>query len=268
MKRNLVLFLLIGMTISSFSFLMMPMVLANNNSLAYVYDDDITSAYSFRTLLNDNGYEVTLINGSIITSSTFSGYRAIIIGSDTSGGGGTWLDGVSSKIAAINDSALPIIGLGAGGYSFFGMGAINLRIGYDWGSSNPSRTGIIVANDSHPIFSTPTDIPSGTINLYTIGNYVYFIFLNPPPAYVSALGSDTVNTNYYSLCAQEDRYFLWGFTASPDTMTQIGKDLFINVIKYYAPLSSSIPSYNIILLLGVSTIVTSLLLIKKIKIKN
>lgn len=268
MRRKLTLFLVIGMTISSFSFLMIPMVLANKNSLAYVYNDDITSAYSYRSLLNDNGYTVTLINGSSITSSTFSGYRAIIIGSDTSSGGAAWLDGDLSKVTAVNDSNLPIIGLGDGGYSLFGYGAIDLRIGYDWGGAHPSRTGIIVANDTHPIFTTPTDIPTGTIELYSIGNYVNFVYLNPVPSYVSALGEDTGVPDFYSLCAQEERYFLWGFTASPDTMTQIGKDLFINVIKYYAPFSAGIPGYNLILLLGISSIMVSLLLIKKTKIKN
>ncbi|MFW9937750.1 MAG: hypothetical protein ACFFD5_08880 [Candidatus Thorarchaeota archaeon] len=268
MNKNLALFLVLGVTIFFFSFLMMPMVLANNNSLAYVYDDDTTSAYSYRSLLNDNGYAVTLIDGSSITSSTFSGYRAIIIGSDTSSGGYTWLDGDSKKVTAINNSALPLIGLGNGGYSLFGFGALNLRIGYDYGGANPSRTGIIVANDTHPIFTTPTDIPTGTIDLYTIGNYVNYIYLNPAPSYVSALGEDTGSVNYYSLCAQDNRYFFWGFTASPDTMTQVGKDLFINVIKYYAPLSGAIPSYNILLILGVSTIVASLIIIKKIKTKN
>jgi hypothetical protein len=54
------------------------------------------------------------------------------------------------------------------------------------------------------------------------------------PETVTALGGEVNNFPYYPLAMEHNRYLLWGFTESPQKMTEIGKKLFINVVIWTA----------------------------------
>ncbi len=45
---------------------------------------------------------------------------------------------------------------------------------------------------------------------------------------MTALGGEVDNPGYYPLALEHDRYLFWGFEASAENMTEVGKDLFIN----------------------------------------
>jgi hypothetical protein len=62
------------------------------------------------------------------------------------------------------------------------------------------------------------------------------IFLPVVPSDVTILSrqlnwelDDQIN---HILILEKEKYTFWGFTESPDMMTEVGKDLYINVISY------------------------------------
>ena len=207
------------------------------NEIAYIYDTDGASANSYKSLLDANGYSVTLIQMDDVATTDFSGYGLIIVGNDT---GNLWDDNPDS-VLAVDDSAKPIIGLGEGGYDF--LGEIGLDIGTPYGAHG-SENRIYAVDTSHTIFNTPNAITipvDNLIELYTTSVGVVHIYLWPSiPPDVVTLGRHATDTGYYPLVQQGEIYLLWGFHASPDDMTQAGKDLFVNVVYNLIPLPSSL----------------------------
>jgi phosphodiesterase/alkaline phosphatase D-like protein len=193
--------------------------------IAHIYSTDDTGANSYKSLLEDNGYSVTLIAMSDVATTDFSTYDLIIVDSDT----GSWDDPAS--VSAVDGSANPIIGLGEGGYDFFGQLGLNTGRPHGWHGSNNS---IYIVDTSHPIFNMPNSItiPEDTIiQLYTTTNHVG-IDLPSIPENVVVLGREADEVEHYPLTLENDRYLFWGFTASPESMTQVGKDLFLNVVDF------------------------------------
>ena len=90
---------------------------------------------------------------------------------------------------------------------------------------------IFVVNSSHQVFTSPNLIGDETIELYTSTNHVG-IYLPEPPNDVVLLGREPEDPNHYPIVQEKDRYLLWGFTGNPDSMTPIGKELFINILFF------------------------------------
>lgn len=198
--------------------------------IAYVYSTDTTTANSYKDFLEGKDYPTNLIHMDSIVTGMFADYGLILIGTDT-GYTRTWGD--SGKVAAVNDSGKPIIGLGEGGYAFFGK--LILAIGWGHGYHG-SITEIIVVDSSHDVFNTPNNLgvsTDQTISIYSPTGNVG-IYLPAPPENVVLLGREVTNPNHYPLVQEDERYLLWGWTASPDSMTQMGKDLFENVVSWFA----------------------------------
>lgn len=100
--------------------------LPDTTKIAYIYSDDSTGALEFKSFLDSNTSQVDLIHMDLITGTVFSSYNLIVIGSETGYRNiwGLW----QQQVLTIYDSNKPIIGLGEGGYAFFGK--IGLDIGY------------------------------------------------------------------------------------------------------------------------------------------
>ncbi len=168
-----------------------------------------------------------LILSSNIATTDFSKYDLIIIGNDIS-------TPSESDISKISNSAKPIIGLGEGGYSFFG------GLGLKTGSPNGwhgSENSIYMVDKAHTVFNKPNSITIPTNNilqLYSSTGHVG-IYLSSVPSNVIVLGRENTDTTHYSFTLENSKYLLWGFTASPTSMTQTGKDLFINSVTYLVP---------------------------------
>ena len=207
------------------------------HEIAYIYSTDTTAANSFKDFLEGLGYPTTLIHMDSIVAGMFAG-KLILIGSDT-GDLGTWGD--SDKVDAINNSGQPIIGLGEGGYAFFGK--LSLAIGYPHGWHG-GDTDIIVVDSSHDVFNTPNNLgvsTGQTISIYSTTGHVG-INLPTPPENVVLLGREVTDPDHYPLVQEDERYLLWGWTASPDSMTQMGKDLFENVVRWLAAITAAPPT--------------------------
>ncbi|NVM35529.1 MAG: hypothetical protein HWN81_08025 [Candidatus Lokiarchaeota archaeon] len=267
-------FLFIFLPLMVIALILIPNVYGKRAKVAYIYYNHTNDAESFKSLLDDNGFPTNLINITTIETGTFNGYDIIIIGHNT-GSDGIWR-GTDLQISIINDSDLPIIGLGNGGYIFFGSNGLNLRIGYNWGGSVFSTTEIDVINSSHIIFNTPNDIPSGTIQLYASGwttdlsvfqrQRVYYLNMTIVPANIEIFGKVPSSSSRCCLLNQDYRYFLWGFIESRGRMTDIGTDLFTNVVNFYATEESKgISGYNLFILIGIISVSTIIVLKKKSK---
>jgi parallel beta-helix repeat protein len=206
--------------------------------VAYIYDDDMSTARAFALLLEENGFSVDIIQLSSVAGIDFSGYGVIVIGGET-GDMNVW--GTSAAVAKINDSRKPVIGIGEGGYAFFGK--LGLSTGYPNGAHSGMDTDLYVEVPDHPIFHTPIDITipsSNIIQLYTVSGSVE-IYLSWVPPRIVALGRYDVGSDHYPLTLEldpiewNDRFLLWGFTGSPSDMTEVGKDLFINAVSHLHP---------------------------------
>jgi len=201
----------------------------NLYKIAFIHADHATLdlANSYKTLLDANNCPATIINNSAIAATDFSQYDLILLEPHWFG---QWVN-AQSDIDKLNNSGKPILGLGRGGGRFFGF--LNLEIGrlhYAEGS----QTNIYVVDPSQSLYSTPTPItiPGNQIlQLYTTATNVW-VTGQSWDTDITLIGRDADNQNNYSIIQQAQRYVLWGYNNSPQDMTQIGKDLFVNLINY------------------------------------
>jgi hypothetical protein len=237
---------------------------SSGTKLAYIYYDDTTTANSYYNFLNNEGFNIDLIDVDVIASGMFDSHDIIIIGPDLGSWGTLHMD--ETKEAIVDNSGAAIIGLGNGGWAFFGIDGLSLYLGYDNGGSITGITNIDVIDDGHRIFNTPNDLPIGNIQLYLTGSTVFYTV--SPPSHVELFGNVAGISVYYCLCSEYDRYFLWGFESSPGAMTTNGKNLFLNILDYLGPTESEgIPGYNMLLILGIFSVLSLLIFRKKLNKK-
>lgn len=208
------------------SIIMTPMAIAveTDTQLVYLYSDDTTNAKGYISLLADSGYQADLVPVENLTDTDLSKYNVLIIGPDT-----TWED--TSAVDLIKWSNKPLIGLGEGGYELFGQ--LGLGSGYPNGWHG-SENSIYVVDPSNAIFQKPNiiEVPEdGILQLYESSRHVG-IYIQSTSTGMTTLGKETGNEEHYPLLLEENKYIFWGFTASPESMTDIGKALFSNIVAY------------------------------------
>ncbi len=209
------------------------------NEIACIYDTDVASADSYEALLEANGYAVTQVHMDDVATTDFSAYGLIIVGQDT-GFSDTWGDAPS--VNAIEGSGKPIIGLYRGGASLFHE--LGLSISEEHGGFAPDQTGINVTDPSHTIFSSPNSMPvpgDGIVALYSSPCTLFNEYSGSLSPDAVPLGCTAVYSHSYYPLVEEEQNVLWGFQASPDSMTQEGKDLFVNVVNHLFPLPAPAP---------------------------
>ena len=192
----------------------------------YIHKYDIEAAHSVQSLLVDYGCRVTLIGLTDVPTALMDSYDLIIVADDTQYMS-TWDD--PQTVAAIETSGKPVLGLGEGGYDFFGV--LGLSIGRPHGMHGEDNS-LYAIDPNSPLFGTPypIDIPEDRIvRLYTESNSVT-VSLTPVPENVLALGGAVGQPGYLTVALEHDRYVLWGFTESPAKMTEDGERLFINAV--------------------------------------
>jgi Leucine-rich repeat (LRR) protein len=197
--------------------------------IAYIYSSDTQTANSYKSLLDENDYAVALIPMGDVATVDFSVYGLIIVGPDT-GSGYEW--GNAASLAAIEDSEKPIIGLYYGGASLFQE--LGLSINWGHGGLAEEQTSIYVIDPSHTIFDSPDSIAVPENRIVELYGSPCSLHVEHAPGLspdVTPLGRYIPDTSYYAL-VQEEQYMLWGFAASPESMTQVGKDLFLNVVHF------------------------------------
>jgi uncharacterized repeat protein (TIGR01451 family) len=204
--------------------------------VAYIYNTDTASRDSFEALLNSRGVGVDLVTLDIASSFDYSNDQAIIIGNDT-GISGDWLGSALPSSA----SGKQIIGVGQGGYAYFGT--LSLAIGFNNGASGSGADAVVV-NDTQAIYAAPYPIAAtngATLALYSAAiPKIDIVVPGAPAAGVALIGRAPSTQQNYPLISQRgaknECYALWGFSGAPSSvtsgiaMTSIGKDLFVNMV--------------------------------------
>lgn len=219
-----------------FLLLLLSASVCNSTNLAFVYKNtsaiDSTSALSFKLFLDSRGYTTTLIKMSDVPVTNFSGYQCILIG-DATGNGNTWGD--SASVATIKNAYIPVVGIGEGGYAFFGK--LFLAIGWGMGAHGSSDS-LSVVDTSTSVYRSPNPIPvlpGGGLHLYNVSS-PQVVISNPVPAGgVVFLGAFATGSFYAPLVTQHARFLLWGYSNPPDSMTATGKNLFHNCVELVRP---------------------------------
>ncbi len=197
----------------------------------YIYDYNRTAKDSFGSLLEMYGISVNSVSVKNLEQVTLTDYDLIIVGDDAS-----WSEPFKDGlfVAAVEDSGKPVLGLGDGGYDFFGE--LELRIGNPYGGHG-GKNSIRVIDPEYSLFSTPypIEIPDDRIlQLYTETRHVGIYLWPDVPETVFVIASEPDDPGYYPLVMEHNRYMLWGFTESPEKMTPTGKKVFINTVIYTA----------------------------------
>lgn len=193
--------------------------------VVYIYDDDLTTAESYKELLEANDITVDLLPLNQVVETNFGPYHLIIIGPDTG-----YLDSWGDKdtLAQITGSGKPILGLGEGGYAFFGKLGLDIGWGKGW---HGDENRILVVDPDHAIYKVPYAIsipaPDPILTVYNTTTHVG-IHLLEPPGDVTVLGREPDNETHYPLVQQTAYYLLWGFSFAPSDMTATGQQLFVN----------------------------------------
>jgi outer membrane protein assembly factor BamB len=209
--------------------------------VAFIYSTDDTSASSYKALLETDGLGVDLVLNSTAQTWNYTRDKLIIIGNDT-GMLNYWEP--SAAVAAIDNTGKPVLGLGEGGYSFFGK--LGLNIGYAHGRHNAFSSHLYVDDPSHQIFNYPKNITVPSDQIIQLYNSTPAVDIVPvPAANLILLGRDLNDTVQACSLIQETpnnkSCLLWGYTSSPDYMAQAGKDLFINTVEWLLSRSTRYP---------------------------
>jgi uncharacterized repeat protein (TIGR01451 family) len=219
--------------------------------IAYVYRGDSASANSFQSLLTGAGYTVALVPLGDVLGTDFSTFEMVIIADDTGnlsewGTAPTEITG-SAQADHIAEGGRPILGLGEGGYAFFGRRS--LYIGWPNGWHGPGNFASRATSAPATVFS---GVPSDPVQLYidpvnTVSDYLS-IPDNPIPSDVTPIALEEPPDNHASII-QQDCKVLWGYSGNPDLMTSDpkGQRVFLNTVGFVDGLTctASIPTPEI-----------------------
>jgi hypothetical protein len=196
----------------------------------YVYDTDLEKALDYERLLERNGVVVDLAVKGAVPGMNLRRYNLVIIGPET-GRLDTWTP--QAAINAITRYEVPVLGLGEGGYAYFGMR--KLDIGYPNGEPG-SGTSINWNRQttSDPIwrYAHEFSLPKEPLQLYAEPSRRVDIYLGSEgePAGLTVFGYNDTKPRYANLTMDQGWYMLWSFYDGPRMMTDIGRDLFVNTV--------------------------------------
>lgn len=202
--------------------------------LAYIYGTDLTTADSYQVLLQSNDFLVDLIAQDAVLSTDLGPYDCTLIGPDT-GYLSVWGDVGGNQANHIVNSGRPVLGLGEGGYAFFGQ--LGLHIGWGKGWHGNGRN-VYVVDTSSPIWSSPNLIPipdSRIVPLYSGETRYVAIHYPSPVTDATPIGREPDDPNHYQIIEQDGRFLLWGFSDGPVAMNLTGQQVFVNALKSLLP---------------------------------
>ncbi len=196
--------------------------------IAYVFRGNTLDASSFFNLLTSHGYTVDLIPLSSVLTTDFSVYQLILVADDTGSLNQWGLTGfTAAQVAKLTLPNIPIIGLGEGGYAFFGQ--LSMFIGWPHGWHGPQ----IKVN---PNPGAPPDffigIAPGSITHYTTPVNSVGIYTKPGIPPDVTLVADEVPPDDHTQIAFQGCRLLWGASGNPLLMTADGQTMFLNSVGY------------------------------------
>ncbi|NOZ28107.1 MAG: VWA domain-containing protein [Chloroflexi bacterium] len=198
---------------------------------AYIWREDLATAKAYKQLLESDAFVVDLIpQGDAIFKTLWRRYSLIVIGPDT-GEGREW--GTQDMVNTLLEYRIPVLGVGEGGYAFFGKA--QLTIGFPNGWHGGERRTLAV-DAAHQVWHSPYAIPLGKGRLAEVYEKTGHIgiYIPRPSKDITLIGREPGNETHYNIVQQAGRFLLWGFKAGPSSMTEDGRHLFINIARYLA----------------------------------
>jgi uncharacterized repeat protein (TIGR01451 family) len=199
--------------------------------IAYVFRGNTEDATSFYNLLTAEGYTVTLVPLNAVLSTDFSTFDLIIVADDTGNLDDWGLAGLTAnQVAKIRAPSpdKPIIGLGEGGYAFFGQWP--LFIGWPNGWHGPD-TDLKKAAAAPPSYFTGIAVDPVAAYVDPVNTVAIYLGGAPVPSTAFDIGDETPDTQHANLI-QQGCDLLWGFSGNPYGMSGDGKTLFLNAVAY------------------------------------
>ena len=205
-----------------------------NGNVLYVYQRDTATAADFKSLLERAGYSVDTIPVSAITTTAVINYDLILVADDT-GSLNTW-SGSAADVIKLTAALKPIIGLGEGGYAFFGK--VSSPIGWPNGWHGPQNQ--VVSSGVVPsYYLSPNDLSGllpGPFSIYSAPSNEVGIYMTTVPASVIPIGWEPYlgpSGSYdHAALTLDGCYHLWGFSDGPTGMNGLGQQLFVNAAQY------------------------------------
>jgi hypothetical protein len=198
--------------------------------IAYVYRGDAEDAAAFRFLLASRGYGVTLVPLGDVLATDFNAFDLILVADDTGSLDQWGLPGLTDgQVLQITAPNKPILGVGEGGYAFFGR--LSLFIGWPQGWHGPDDDLNRSAVAPSAVYSAPNLIPPDPVQVYARPVNAVSIFLAGLPSSALPIGDENPDTDHAPLILEGCR-FLWGYGGHPRAMTAAGQDLFHNLVEY------------------------------------
>jgi hypothetical protein len=197
--------------------------------LALVYDWNAPNANAWKAFLDANGFQVDLVQRAALTSTVWTPYAAILIEQDSGSDG--WAD--AAQVAAMNGSGKPILGLSTGGLKLFDR----LGLAINWGHSRGiSACRIRAVDPTLPVFHTPNEItlpPDGILTLCASApGYMRAAQILAPIADVLPVAVAESYAGNYPVVRQTERFLYWGSGEAPDEMSEVGRQLLVNVVHF------------------------------------
>ncbi|MDD2797675.1 MAG: T9SS type A sorting domain-containing protein [Bacteroidales bacterium] len=199
----------------------------------FIYNTDLVTANSFKALLDTSGFTVTTVPIASTIGTNYSDCDIIITSPTASL--------TKAQVDTINSKNKPILSMSGGGYNSFGL--LSLAIGKPNGMSGNENT-MIVEDANLSVYTSPYNLNVSTgdsLRLFSVAasaSPARMIYVPTPIASIEGLLK--YKPLYYSVIRQNGKYTFWGFSLSPASMTQQGKDLFVNVV------GDAIVAYNLV----------------------
>ena len=208
-----------------------------STKVLYIYQHDSATAGQFKALLDGAGLTVTTTAISAVPGMDVSTFGLIIVADDT-GYLDQWgaVPTATGVISQLVNAYKPIIGLGEGGYAFFGKAGS--PTGWPNGWHGPQDS-IYATNAVPNYYLNPNDLSGllpGPFPIYSAPVNEVGIYMPAVPAsvlpiafepYLNALGAHD-----HASLTLDGCYNLWGFSGGPSDMNDTGKKLFVNAAVY------------------------------------
>ena len=189
----------------------------------YVHDGDIAKGNEVEHLLEGNGIGVDLAPMNSVVGIDLQRYSLIIIAPET-GYLEKW--GTDAIVRRIVSSEVPVLGLGEGGYAFFGQ--LKLAIGWPNGAHGNGKA-ISIGLTGDPIWDYPYEgllRQEKVLQLYKEDSKRVDILIDDQNLQV--FGYNDQDGKYANLVMLSNWWMLWGFQDGPSKMTDLGQRLFVN----------------------------------------
>src|SRR5512133_29154 len=165
--------------------------------LAYVYRGNKDDAATFFNLLTDEGYTVTLVDLADVLTTNFNDFDLTLIANDT-GNLNVW--GTDpAQVVQLTAPNKPILGLGEGGYAFFGK--LSMRIGWPWGWHGSQLATNRAAGAPSSYYTSPYAIGADPVQSYAtpVGEVGIYSGGSGLPADTIAVGVEPATSDHAPL---------------------------------------------------------------------